>query len=52
MTEFLLKKNSVQLSDNVYQQISGTAIVTKFTHTYACIFMDQMESKLEQIQKL
>ena len=45
MAEFVLKNKYFQFLDKVYQQIPGTTIDTKFTHPYACIFMDQMESK-------
>ena len=45
MAEFVLKNNYFQFSDKVYRQISETAISTKFAPPYACIFMDQMESK-------
>ena len=38
-------------SDKVYQQIPGTAIGTKFASPYACMFMDQVESKFLQTQK-
>ena len=51
MAGFVLKKNYFQFSDKVYQQISGTAIGTKFAPPYACIFMDQVESKFLQTQK-
>ena len=51
MTEFVLKNNYFQFSDKAYQQISGTAIGTKFAPPYACIFMDQLESKFTQTQK-
>ena len=51
MAEFVLKNNYFQFSDKVYQQISGTAIGTKFAPPYACIFMDQVESKFLQTQK-
>ena len=51
MTEFVVKNNYFQFSDEVYQQISGTAIGTKFAPPYACIFMDQVESKFLQTQK-
>ena len=51
MAEFVLKNNYFQFSDKVYQQISGTAIDTKFAPPYACIFMDQVESKFLQTQK-
>ena len=51
MEEFVLKNNDFQILDEVYQQISGTAIGTKFAHLYACIFMDLVESKFLQTQK-
>ena len=51
MAEFVLKNNYFQFSDKVYQQISGTAIGTKFAPPYACIFIDQVESKFIQTQK-
>ena len=51
IAEFVLKNNYFQFSDKVYQQISGTAIDTKFAPPYACIFMDQVESKFLQTQK-
>ena len=37
--EFVLKNNLFEFDDNVKQQISGTAIGTKFTPPYACIYM-------------
>ena len=37
MAEFVLKSNYFQFSDKLYQQISGTAIDTKFASPYACI---------------
>ena len=51
MAEFVLKNNYFQFSDKVYQQISGTSTGTKFAPPYACIFMDQVESKFLQTQK-
>ena len=51
MAEFVLKNNYFQFSDEVYQQIPGTATGTKFAPPYACIFMDQVESKFLQTQK-
>ena len=45
MAEFVLKNNYFPFLDKVYQQISGTAIGTKFASPYACISMDQVESK-------
>ena len=32
------------MNGKVKQQISGTAIGTKFAATYACVFMDQAET--------
>ena len=51
MAEFVLKNNYFQFLEKVFQQISGTAIGTKFAPPYACIFMDQVESKFLQTQK-
>ena len=45
MAQFVLKNNFFEFNDNVFQQISGTAIGTKFAPPYACIFVDQMETK-------
>ena len=39
-----------QISSKVDQQISGTAIGTKFTPSYTCKFMDQVESKFMKTQ--
>ena len=52
MAEFVLKNNVFEFDTNVYQQISGTAIGTKFTPPYACIFMDQFETKFLENQNL
>ena len=43
MAEFVLKNNYFKFNGKVKQQISGTAIGTKFAPTYACVFMDQVE---------
>ena len=45
MTEFVLRNNYFDFNDKVKQQISGTAIGTKCTPTYACIYMDEFENK-------
>ena len=39
MAEFVLSNS------DIFQQISGTAIGTKFAPPYACIYMDQVEQK-------
>ena len=49
MAQFVLKNNFSEFS-NVFQQISGTAIGTKFAPPYACIFMDHIETKFLRTQ--
>ena len=44
MVQFVLKNNFFELNNEFFQQISGTAIGTKFAQPYACIFMDQIET--------
>ena len=51
MAEFVLKNNYFQFSEKVYRQISGTTIATTFAPPYACLFMDEVDSKFLQIQK-
>ena len=51
MAEFVLKTNLFEFDANVYQQISGTAIGTKFPPPSACIFMDQLATSFLGIQK-
>ena len=43
MAEFVLKNNFFEFDSKVKQQVSGTAIGTKFAPPYACIFMDKVE---------
>ena len=43
MAEFVLKNNLFEFNSKVFQQISGTAIGTKFAPLYACIYMDRVE---------
>ena len=52
MTEFVLKNNYFEFNGQVKQQISGTAIGIKFTPAYACIFMNDVESKFLETQSL
>ena len=52
MAEFVLKNNFFEFDTNVYQQISGTAIGTKFAPPYACIFIDNFETKFSESQNL
>ena len=50
MAQFVLKNNFFEFNNDVFQQISGTAIGTKFAPPYACIFMDQIETKFLRTQ--
>ena len=43
MAEFILKNNFFEFETKIIQQISGTAIGTKFAPPYACLFMDRIE---------
>ena len=52
MAEFVLKNNYFEFNRQVKQQISETAIGTKFSPTYACIFMDDVESKFLETRSL
>ena len=45
MAEFVLSNNFFELNSDTFQQVSGTAIGTKFASPYACIYMDQVEQK-------
>ena len=45
MAEFVLNNNFFEFNSDTFQQISGTAIGTKFAPPYACIYMDQVEQK-------
>ena len=45
MAGFALKNNYFQFNKQVKQQISATAIGTKFAPVYVCLFMDDVESK-------
>ena len=51
MAELVLKNNYFEFNGHIKHQISGTAIGTKFGPTYACIFMDEIETKFLQRQK-
>ena len=44
MTGFVLKNNYFEFNCKVKQQISGTAIGTKYAPTYACIYMGEFEN--------
>ena len=45
MADFVLKNNFFEFDTKIIQQISGTAIGTKFAPPYACLFMDRVENE-------
>ena len=51
MARFVLQNNYFEFNGIVKQQISGTAIGTKFAPTYACIFMDKLETDFLNTQE-
>ena len=51
MARFVLKNNIFEFNGKVKQQISGTAIGTKFAPAYACIFMDKIENDFLKTQQ-
>ena len=50
MAQFVLKNKFFEFNNDVFQQISGPAIGTKFALPYACIFMDQIETNFLRTQ--
>ena len=44
MAEFVLKNNFFEYSGSVKQQVSERVIGTKCVPTYACIYMDEVET--------
>ena len=44
MARFVLQNNYFEFNGIVKQQISGTAIVTKFAPSHVCIFMYKLET--------
>ena len=50
MAKFVLQNNYFEFNGETKQQISGTAIGTKFAPPYACILMDQVESEFLKTQ--
>ena len=45
MAKFVSKNTFFEFDSKTKQQISGTAIGTKFSPHYACIFMDKVETE-------
>ena len=52
MADCVLKDNLFQFDCKFYQQISGTAIGTKFALPYACVFMDYVETEILKTQAI
>ena len=50
MAQFVLKTNFFELNNDIFQQITGTAIGAKLAPPYACIFMDQIETTFLRTQ--
>ena len=50
MAELVLKNNYFEFNGKVKQQLSGSAIGTRFTPPYACIFMNQVETEFFESQ--
>ena len=50
MAKFVLENNYFEFNGETKQEISGTAIGTKFAPPYAYIFMDQVESEFLKTQ--
>ena len=52
MADFVLKNNFFEFNGEVKRQKSETAIGTKFSPPYACIFMDEVELEFLKSQEL
>ena len=52
LTEFVLKNKFFEFNNEIKQQISGTAIGTKFVPPYTCIYMDETETDFLKTQEL
>ena len=52
MADFVLKNNYFEFNGQIKQQISGTAIGTKFSPPYAWLFMDKIETAFLETQEL
>ena len=50
MAQFVIKNNFSEFNNDVFQKISGTTIGIKLAPPYACIFMDQIETKFLRTQ--
>ena len=52
MAKFVLKNNYFKFNSKVKQQILGTALGTKFTPPYTCIFMDNVETSFLETHEM
>ena len=52
MAKFVLNNNYFEFNGKVKQQTSGTAIGTKFSPHYACIFIDKVETSFLETQEM
>ena len=52
LAKFVFKNNYFKFNGKVKQQISGTAIGTKFALPYACIFMNEVETSFLEAQEM
>ena len=52
LVSFVLKSNFLEFHDKVKQQISGTAMFTKFAPPYACIYIYKTETDFLETQNL
>ena len=51
MAQFVLKNNFFEFNNDVFQQIFGTVIGTKFAPSYLCIFKNQTETRFLKTQR-
>ena len=51
MAEFVLKTYFFEFNNQIKQQISGIVIDTNCAPTYACIFMDKVETEFLETQR-
>ena len=52
MAELVLKNNIFVFNGKVKQQVSGGSVGTKFAPSYACIYMDKVETEFLKTPEL
>ena len=52
MADFVLKNNYFEFNGQIKQQIPGTAIGSKFSPPYPCLFKDKIETNFLETQEL